>query len=264
MGSDTVNEYRSIWISDIHLGTRNCQADFLLDFLRQNESKYLYLVGDIIDGWQLKSSWFWEQSHNDVIQKILRKARKGTKVIYVPGNHDEFLRHYPKLKLGGITIMNRVMHRTADGRNFIIMHGDEFDSVIQHAKWLARLGDEVYEITLTLNRWMNAIRRLFGFGYWSVSSYLKQKVKNVVSFVSTYEQTLAIAAKRHKADGIICGHIHKAEMRMIDGILYCNDGDWVESCTALVEHFDGRLELIYWTNPATVHANRPVAEAVSA
>lgn len=244
----SVNQYRSIWISDTHLGTRNCKADFLLDFLKHNDSQYLYLVGDIIDGWQLKSSWYWEQSHNDVIQKVLRKARKGTKVFYIPGNHDEFLRHYASLNMGGVTLLPQAIHKTADGRSFLVIHGDQFDGVIQHVKWLARLGDQAYEFMLSVNHWFNVARRLFGFQYWSLSAYLKGKVKNAVSFISTYEETLATAARHHKADGIICGHIHKAEMRDIGGILYCNDGDWVESCTALVEDFTGKLEIIQWAD----------------
>ena len=254
---ENAKTYRSIWISDVHLGTRNCQAAFLLEFLRLNESRFLYLVGDIIDGWQLKNSWYWEQSHNDVIQKILRKARKGTRVIYIPGNHDEFLRSYAVLKFGGITLVSQTVHETADGRTFLVLHGDQFDSVVQNAKWLAHLGDHAYEFSLRINRYLNAVRRKFGFQYWSLSAFLKQKVKNAVSFISTYEKTLAAAARRHNVDGVICGHIHKAEMRTIDGVLYCNSGDWVESCTALVEHLDGRLELIRWA----VVGERPKAPA---
>ncbi|MBV9080107.1 MAG: UDP-2,3-diacylglucosamine diphosphatase [Elusimicrobia bacterium] len=240
--------FRSIWISDVHLGTRNCQAELLLDFFRHHESLYLYLVGDIVDGWQLKKSWFWKQSHNDVIQKILRKARAGTQVFYVPGNHDEFLRHYGTLTLGGITVKNQVVHRTAAGKSFLVLHGDQFDGVIQHAKWLAHIGDAAYDAALVVNRWFNALRKLFGFNYWSVSAYLKGKVKNAVGFISNYEEALARAAHRHKVDGIVCGHIHKAEIREIGDVLYCNSGDWVESCTALVEHFDGRLEIVRWQN----------------
>ncbi len=255
--NDSINptRYRSIWISDLHLGTRNCQATFLLDFFRHNESDSLYLVGDIIDGWQLKKSWNWWQSHNDVVQKILRKARKGTKVILIPGNHDEFLRHYSWLEFGNVSLVPKAIHKTADGRKFLVIHGDQFDGVMQHAKWLAKVGDEMYEFILRVNSLFNWVRRKCGYEYWSLSSYLKHKVKNAVSFISTYEETLAEAARRHKVNGIICGHIHKAEMRMIGDILYCNDGDWVESCTALVEHFDGRLELIRW---ATIGQATPV------
>lgn len=254
------HQYRSIWISDLHLGTRNCQAEFLLDFFRHTDSEYLYLVGDIIDGWQLQKSWFWLQSHNDVVQKILRKARKGTRVILIPGNHDEFLRHFTWHEFGEISIVPQTVHRSADGKQFLVLHGDQFDGVLQHAKWLAKLGDQAYEFTLTVNRWFNAVRQRFGFDYWSLSAYLKHKVKNAVSFMSAYETAVVNAAKRRNLDGVICGHIHKAEMREIEGILYCNDGDWVESCTALVEHFDGRLELLRWAKVGAPVKKSPVRE----
>lgn len=242
-GGDQVR-YRTIWISDIHLGTRGCKADYLLDFMRQTESEYLYLVGDIIDGWRLKRSWYWNQSQNDVIQKILRKARKGTKVIYVPGNHDEALRDYTAMQFGGVAVEREAIHETADGRKLLIVHGDDFDGVVTYARWLAFLGDRAYNTALNANHWFNIARRRLGFSYWSLSAYLKHKVKNAVEFVSRFEEAVATEAARRGVDGVVCGHIHHAEMRMIDGILYCNDGDWVESCTALVEHFDGRLEVI--------------------
>jgi UDP-2,3-diacylglucosamine pyrophosphatase LpxH len=241
-----VGHYRAIWISDIHLGTRGCKADYLLDFLKHNESDYLYLVGDIFDGWRLRRAWYWEQSHNDVIQKILRKARKGTKVIYIPGNHDEVLRDYIDLVFGGITVLAEHVHETADGKKFLILHGDEFDNVVKYARWLALLGDWAYGVTLRLNHGVNFMRRRFGYPYWSLSSYLKGKVKNAVEYVSSFEEAVAEAARKRGVDGVICGHIHKAEMRMIDGVLYCNDGDWVESCSALVEGPDGQLEILYW------------------
>jgi UDP-2,3-diacylglucosamine pyrophosphatase LpxH len=239
--------YRTIWISDIHLGTRGCKAEFLLDFLKCTESDTLYLVGDIVDGWRLKRSWYWTQSHNDVIQKVLRKARKGTKVIYVPGNHDEALRDYLGVVLGGIQVMGEHIHETADGRKLLILHGDEFDAIVKYAKWLALLGDWAYAWCLALNNWFNFGRRKLGYPYWSLSAYLKNKVKNAVEFVSSYEHAVVAAAKKRGADGVVCGHIHKAEMTMIDDVLYCNDGDWVESCSALVEHPSGRLEILYWT-----------------
>lgn len=243
-----VTQYRSIWISDIHLGTRGCQADFLLEFLRYHDSEYLYLVGDIVDGWQLKKSWYWAQSHNDVVQKLLRKARKGTKVIYIPGNHDEVIRHYAQMYFGGISVEREVVHTTADGRRFLVLHGDEFDGVMKFARWLAHLGDWAYEKLLIINRWVNHLRRRLGYPYWSVSAYLKHQVKNAVSFISEFERTLAEEARRREVDGVICGHIHHAEIRSIDGILYCNDGDWVESCTALVEDWDGQLSIIRWAD----------------
>lgn len=245
-GGDSGNptRYRTIWISDIHLGTRGCKADYLLDFMRQTESDYLYLVGDIIDGWRLKRSWYWNQSQNDVIQKILRKARKGTQVIYVPGNHDEALRDYTAMHFGGVAVEQEAIHETADGRKLLIIHGDDFDGVVTYARWLAFLGDRAYNAALGANHWFNIARRRLGLPYWSLSAYLKHKVKNAVEFVSRFEQAVAAEARRRGVDGVVCGHIHHAEMRTIDGVLYCNDGDWVESCTALVEHMDGQLEII--------------------
>ncbi|WP_243404184.1 UDP-2,3-diacylglucosamine diphosphatase [Zavarzinia aquatilis] len=235
-----------MFISDIHLGTRGCQADILLDFLKHTESDHLYLVGDIIDGWRLRRSWFWAQSHNDVIQKVLRKARKGTRVIYVPGNHDEAARDYVDLHFGGVAVLMEAIHTGADGRRFLVMHGDAFDGVVKYARWLAHLGDWAYNIALTLNTWFNALRRRFGYPYWSLSAYLKHKVKNAVDYISSFEVAVAEEARRHRVDGVICGHIHHAEIRDIDGVTYCNDGDWVESCTALVEHGDGRMEIVNW------------------
>jgi len=242
----TSTQYRSIWVSDIHLGTRGCKAEYLLDFLRVTESEYLYLVGDIIDGWRLKRSWYWAQSHNDVIQKLLRKARKGTKVIYVPGNHDEALRDYVDLQFGGITILRDAIHETASGKRLLIIHGDEFDGIVRYAKWLAFLGDRAYDLALSLNHWFNVARHRLGYPYWSLSAFLKHKVKNAVEYISNYEAAIADEARRRRVDGVVCGHIHQAEIRDMGGILYCNDGDWVESCTALVEHLDGHLELIHW------------------
>ena len=235
---------RTVWISDIHLGTPGCQAAALLEFLRTTECDTLYLVGDIIDGWQLRRSWFWPQAHNDVVQKILRKARKGTRVVYVPGNHDEFARKYVEHNFGGVDVVQEAIHQTVDGRRFLIIHGDHFDGVIQCAKWLAYLGDMAYELTLKINSRLNALRARLGLPYWSLSRYLKLKVKRAVSYVSDFEQAVAREARKRRLDGVICGHIHHAEMREIDGVLYCNDGDWVESLTALVEHHDGRLEII--------------------
>ncbi|WP_035852001.1 UDP-2,3-diacylglucosamine diphosphatase [Deefgea rivuli] len=238
--------FRSIWISDIHLGTAGCQADYLLDFLKHTESEQLYLVGDIIDGWAMKRSWYWQQSHNDVIQKILRKARKGTQVTYIPGNHDEGARQFIGLMFGDICIQDEVIHTMANGKRYLVIHGDQFDGVIQCARWLAVVGDQAYEITLKLNRWFNRARARMGLGYWSLSQYLKHKVKKAVSFVSDFEEAVASEAKKRDLDGVICGHIHKAEMRIIDGIEYCNDGDWVESLTALVETHSGELKIITW------------------
>jgi UDP-2,3-diacylglucosamine pyrophosphatase LpxH len=238
--------YRSVWISDLHLGTPGCQAPALLDFLKHVESDHLFLVGDIVDGWQLRRSWYWPQAHNDVVQKLLRKARKGTQVVFIPGNHDEFARRYVEHNFGGIDVAEEWIHETADGRRLWIVHGDLFDGVIQCAKWLAHVGDSAYEFTLKLNRWFNSCRARLGLPYWSLSKYLKLKVKRAVSYVGDFEAAVVREARKRGVHGVVCGHIHHAELRMIDGILYANDGDWVESLTALVEHADGRLELIDW------------------
>ena len=238
--------FRAIWISDTHLGTPGCQAARLLDFLRRTESDYLYLVGDIIDGWQLRRRWYWQQSHNDVVQKILRKARKGTEVIYIPGNHDEAVRHFLDLAFGDILIRKEAVHHTARGLRLLILHGDLFDGVVQYAKWLAYLGDRLYTLTLRLNHHFNALRARFGMRYWSLAQFLKHKVKNAVSYIVAFEEAVAAAARSRHFDGVVCGHIHKAEIREIDGVLYCNDGDWVESLTALVETMDGELKILHW------------------
>lgn len=243
---DVPIRYRAIWISDIHLGTRGCKADFLIDFLRWNESKHLYLVGDIIDGWQLRKSWYWKQSHNDVVQKILRKSRKGTHVTYISGNHDEVLRQFVGMAFGEIQIVDEAVHETLDGRRLWVTHGDMFDGVIQHAKWLAYLGDSLYTVILKLNQYFNQIRHRFGLSYWSLSQYLKHKVKNAVNFITAFEEALTNEARRRGFDGVVCGHIHKPEIREINGILYCNDGDWVESLSALVETNTGELKIVYW------------------
>ena len=258
---------RTVWISDLHLGTPGCRADALLEFLRAVACETLYLVGDIIDGWQLRRSWYWPQSHNDVVQKILRKARKGTQVIFVPGNHDEFARRYIGHSFGGVQVLEDCIHVTADGRRLWVTHGDLFDGVVQCARWLAHLGDAAYEFTLRLNRWFNAARARMGLPYWSLSKYLKLKVKRAVSYVGDFEAAVAREARRHGAHGVVCGHIHHAEMRTIDGVLYCNDGDWVESLTALVEHDDGRLELLdfgasRW-RPAAAGADAPGGRAAA-
>ena len=242
--------FRTIWISDLHLGTTGCQARHLLDFLRHTESEYLYLVGDIIDGWQLRRRWYWPQAHNDVVQKVLRKARKGTRVIYILGNHDEFGRHFLKLSFGGIEVCDEAMHETADGRRLLVLHGDLFDAVVQRARWLAMVGDRLHTTVLHLNRWLNALRARLGFPYWSLAKYVKLKIKNAVSYIVDFECAIAAEARRRGANGVVCGHIHKAEIRDIDGILYCNDGDWVESLTALVEGDDGSLRVLSWHDVA--------------
>jgi UDP-2,3-diacylglucosamine pyrophosphatase LpxH len=236
--------FRAIFISDVHLGTPGCQAEALLEFLRTHSSDTLYLVGDIIDGWQLRRRWYWPQAHNDVVQKLLRRARKGCRVVFVPGNHDEFARGFIGHSFGGIEVVKETVHTTATGQKLWVIHGDHFDGVIQLAKWLAYLGDSMYELTLKLNRYLNHLRAKFGLPYWSLSAYLKLKVKKAVNFISDFEVAVASQAAKHGFQGVVCGHIHHAEIREINGILYCNDGDWVESLTTLVEHMDGRLEIL--------------------
>ena len=248
--------FRAIFISDVHLGTPGCQADALLDFLRQTDSRELYLVGDIIDGWQLKRRWYWHQSHNDVIQKVLRKARKGTRVTYVAGNHDEVVRHYLGLAFGGIEIVDEAVHTTAAGERYLVVHGDLFDGVVQGAKWLAHVGDAAYMFALKLNRALNYARAKLGLPYWSLSQFLKHRVKNAVSYITRFEDAVAHEARRRGFDGVVCGHIHKAEIRDVAGIRYCNDGDWVESLTALVETESGELRLIDWKGATLAHTPR--------
>ena len=245
--------FRSIWISDIHLGTTGCQAQRLLEFLRKTESDTLYLVGDIIDGWQLKRRWFWDQSHNNVVQTVLKKAKKGTEVIFVPGNHDEAVRQFIDLDFGGIRVRDGLIHTTAQGKRMLVLHGDRFDGVISCAKWLAYVGDNLYTMILKWNQWLNSWRARAGLPYWSLSQYLKLKVKNAVSYISSFENALAAEAKRRGLDGVICGHIHKPEIREIDGITYCNDGDWVESLSALVEDHTGELRLVTWQEIVMPH-----------
>ncbi len=235
--SEDGHHYRTIWISDIHLGTPGCQAYYLLDFLRTHRADTIYLVGDILDGWQLRNGWYWPQAHNDVVQKLLRHARKGTRIVYIPGNHDEQLRQFVGMALGVVT------------------HGDLFDSVMRHARWLARLGSWLYEGLLKVNRWLNVLRQRLGLPYWSMSQYVKHRVKNAVNFISDFERVMTEEARRRGCDGVVCGHIHKAEVREIDGILYCNDGDWVESLSALVETHDGALRLVHWRNRLTAPLN---------
>ena len=245
---DGVNHYRTIWISDVHLGTRGCQAAMLLDFLKHTECETLYLVGDIVDGWRLKKGWYWPQHHNDVVQKLLRRARKGTKIVYIPGNHDEGMRDFVGMQFGAITVAEDWIHTTADGRRLLVIHGDQFDAVVKYAKWLAHIGDTAYTVLLAVNTWLNFVRRRLGLTSWSVSAYLKHKVKNAVEYIGNYEVALADEARRRRVDGVVCGHIHHAEMRALEGVLYCNDGDWVESCTALVETPSGELQIIRWAD----------------
>lgn len=248
MKTDASNarHYRSIFISDLHLGTKRAQSDAVLDFLRATESEYLYLVGDLIDSWSLKKSWYWDQKQSDVIQKLLRKARKGTRVIYIPGNHDENFRDIAGHRFGRVAVLKETIHKAANGKRYLVLHGDKFDSVIYFAPWLAKLGDWAYERLMDFNIVVIVCRKFFGFGHWSLSAYIKHKVKKAVEFISRFEEAVVREAHQRKCEGVICGHIHTPDDRMIDGIHYLNDGDWVESCTALVEYYDGRFEVLDW------------------
>lgn len=240
--------YRSVFISDTHLGTRGCRSDFLAHFLGSFSTQNLFLVGDIVDGWRLRKSWYWDEMHDEVVKLILRHASSGAQVLYIPGNHDELFRAWLPLglEIGGVKLVGEAEHVTADGKRLLIIHGDQFDSVVRYAKFLAFLGDWAYTTALNVNRWFNAIRRPLGYPYWSLSQWAKRQVKEAVKAIDRFEDALAGEARRRHMDGVVCGHIHHAEMRMVDGVQYLNCGDWVESCTALVEHHDGRLELIDW------------------
>ncbi|WP_257538547.1 UDP-2,3-diacylglucosamine diphosphatase [Sphingobium sp. CFD-1] len=240
--------YRAIWISDIHLGTRGCNAKMLIDFLDSVDSDIIYLVGDIIDGWRLKKRFYWPASHNDVVWRMMKRAKRGTRVVYIPGNHDEMFRQFTGLNFGGVEIRRKAIHDTADGRKLLVLHGDEFDTIMLAHRWLAFVGDAAYTMLMRLNVIVNAVRQRMGLPYWSLSKMAKHKVKNAVSFISRFEEVVAHEAGARGVDGVVCGHIHNAEMREIGGIQYYNDGDWVEGCTALVEHFDGRMEILHWAD----------------
>ena len=241
--------YRSIFVSDIHFGTRDCKADQLNNFLKHNTCETLYLVGDIIDAWKItQNKWRWKQSHSNAIRRILGHAKRGTRVVYVVGNHDEFLRPLIQygFSFGRVEIVNQCEHIGRDGKHYLVTHGDLFDGITKLAPWLAFLGDKAYDFVLNLNSWFNAARHRLGFGYWSLSRFLKHKVKTSANFIFQFEGNLAAYCKKRGFDGVICGHIHHAEIRDIDGITYMNDGDWVESMTALVEHHSGKWEIVTW------------------
>ncbi|WP_298196973.1 UDP-2,3-diacylglucosamine diphosphatase [Novosphingobium sp.] len=252
--------YRAVWISDVHLGTRGCQADMLVDFLRAIETEHLYLVGDIIDGWSLRKAWFWPDAHNEVVRRILKMAHRGTQVTLIIGNHDEVLRDFAGFSFGGVELATEAVHRTADGRRLLVTHGDAFDGVVLYARWLAFLGDKAYALLLRANIVVNAVRKRMGMPYWSLSAYMKKKVKNAVQFVCNFEQALANEGRTRGFDGIVCGHIHCAEIRQIGDITYFNDGDWVESCTALVEDFAGAISIVEWKDDPSAYV--AFAEAV--
>ena len=259
--------YRTIWISDVHLGTRGCNAAMLIDFLDSVDSDTMYLVGDIIDGWRLKKKLYWPASHNDIVWRILKRARRGTRIIYIPGNHDEMFRQFSGLAFGGVEVCRAAFHETADGRRLMVLHGDEFDAIMLAHRWLAFVGDALYHLMMGLNIWVNAVRTRFGLPYWSLSKMAKHKVKNAAQFISHYEEVVARAAGERGVDGVVCGHIHTAEHRMFEHqgrpIEYWNDGDWVEGCNALVEHADGRLEILHWPDEIARREAEASAELAS-
>lgn len=275
---NTRRRYRTIWISDVHLGTKGCNADLLIDFLDNVDSETMYLVGDIIDGWRLKKKFYWPAAHNDIVWRILKRAHRGTRIVYIPGNHDEMFRQFTGLNFGGIEIRRAAFHDTADGRRLMVLHGDEFDAVMLSHRWLAFVGDHAYHLMMKLNLVVNRVRGWLGKPYWSLSKAAKHKVKNAVEFIGKYEEVVARAAGERGVDGVVCGHIHTAEFRMFEHngkpVEYWNDGDWVEGCNALVEHPDGRMEILHWPEemkrrtavtdadaPVDIRAARPAREA---
>ena len=253
--------FRTVWISDVHLGTAGCQADLLTDFLASIECETLYLVGDIVDGWRLRKGWYWPDQHNEVIRRVLKMAHRGTRVIYIPGNHDEMFRDYAGLSFGGVEVQLEAIHQTADGRCLLVTHGDAFDGIVLYARWLAFLGDQAYTLLLRANILLNAVRRRLNMPYWSLSSYLKKRVKNAVQFIGKYEEVVAREASVRGVEGVVCGHIHSAEIRQFGSITYYNDGDWVESCTALTEAKDGTMAIIDWAEHARKAAEKRASVA---
>ena len=252
-------DVRSIFLSDIHLGTRACQAERLLEFLREHTAENVFLLGDIVDFWAMRRSILWTEAQNTFVQKILRRARRGERVVWIPGNHDEALRDYTGISFGDIALAGDYIHQLADGRRFLLMHGDEFDQITRHHRWIAVLGDVMYDVLVRVNIIVSFVRRRFGAHlYWSLAGYAKRRVKKAMQFIFDFEDAATHAARQRGLDGIICGHIHWAMIRPIDGIIYANCGDWVDSCTAIVEHHDGRLELIRWGSPAAL----PTAERI--
>ncbi|MDF1599931.1 UDP-2,3-diacylglucosamine diphosphatase [Mesorhizobium sp. YIM 152430] len=266
----TPRRFRTLFISDVHLGSKPAKADYLIDFLRHHEAGRIFLVGDIVDGWRLKRSWHWPQAHNDVVQKLLRQARKGCHITYIAGNHDEFLRDFQGTHFGGIVVADRVIHEAADGRRYLVIHGDQFDAVVHNYRWLAYLGDKAYDAAIVIGRIVARLRRLAGLPYWSFSSWAKLRVKKAVNFISAFQSVLAEEARRCGVDGVICGHIHHAVIEEVGGVRYINSGDWVESCTAVAEHFDGTFEIIHWATageiaaPVLVPVDIPVTAARAA
>jgi len=243
------HHYRSIFISDVHLGTRDAKAESLLAFLQHSDCDYLYLVGDIFDLWKLKKGWYWPSTVNELIALVFAKARAGTTVTYIPGNHDEMLRDYCGGLYNGISLQREALHTAADGKRFLVLHGDEFDCVVRNNKWLAHIGDGAYDLLLWVNRWFNHTRHHLGFEYWSLAAFLKQQTKGALNYIERFEQSVCSEAVRRQVDGVICGHIHHSRQRELEGCAYKNCGDWVESCTALVEDGQGRFEVLHWGVP---------------
>lgn len=258
MDGEPIRTFRTLFLSDIHLGSKPAKAEFLIDFLRFHDAETIYLVGDIVDGWRLRRSWHWPQAHNDVVQKLLRKARKGTRICYVAGNHDEFLRGFQGVHFGGIVVADRIVHEAADGRRYLVIHGDQFDTIVHNVRWLAYLGDKAYDVAIVVNRAIGLFRRMFGMPYWSFSSWAKIRVKQAVNFISAFQEVVTQEARRAGVDGVVCGHIHHATIEEMGDIRYINTGDWVESCTAVAENDDGSFELITWTQ-----VSQPAADSAS-
>ncbi|MBU0480041.1 MAG: UDP-2,3-diacylglucosamine diphosphatase [Proteobacteria bacterium] len=247
-----VQEHRSIWISDTHLGAKDTNSRYLLDFLQNNRSEHLYLVGDIIDLWKVGAFWHWPVINQEIVELVMDKARDGTKVYYIPGNHDQLFRHYIGSEINGVMVVRDAVHTTADGRKFLVLHGDEFDPVATYSRWLSKLGSNTYQILLRLNRYYNNFRRSIGWGYWSLSAFLKHQAKVVVNFIGDFKSEIILEAERREVDGLICGHIHHASFENIGGYLYSNTGDWVESCTVLVEDNLGSLRILHWADQQEV------------
>ena len=251
--------YRTVWISDVHLGCRGCRADFLLEFLHAVECETLYLVGDIVDLWQMRRGLYWPQSHNNVIRTLLGKAKAGTRVVYVPGNHDLPLRAHHGTRFGNVDIRRETVHEGADGRRFLVIHGDQFDHAVRSSRLLTALGSGAYDVLLVVNRMVHAVRGRMGLRYWSLAAFIKHRVGTAVEYIERFEQALAAEAARRRLDGVICGHIHRPRVRSIEGVAYFNTGDWMESCTALAEDPEGRLELIHWAGTPALQTRPAVA-----
>ena len=249
---DSRTRYRTIWLSDIHLGYRGCKAEYLLDFLHSTEADTIFLVGDIVDIWSMKRTMYWPQSHNNIIRTLLGKAKNGTRIIFIPGNHDVQIRELAENTFGNIEIYEEYIHQTHEGKRILVLHGDVYDSIMQIGYLANIVGNFGYDFLLYLNRLTYKFRRMSGLSYWSLSSFIKDKVKNARKHVQKFEDIVARDVAQRKLDGVVCGHIHHPEMRELHGILYCNDGDWVENCTAIIENQDGSLELVRWTEQQTI------------